>query len=263
MAKTGYTQSVPMQRSESKFIAPGAAAGAPGSPFGRAPRRKWIDAVVLGLIGLLIAGACDLALRFVPFIRAGEMLLADLRIAYLSPPQSNQAGIVVIGIDEATLGKLAHRSPIDRAFLADLVGQLIAVQVRAIGFDILFDQPTEPLKDARLRQALVTAPVPVVAAWVGAGAAQTADQRAYMAAFLDGIGKGEANLWTDQSFGIVRWSGPRPAAADAAIPGFAAAIAHALGGDLPDRQFQIDYRPIPAISGASAGHPRGAGDAAG
>ena len=125
-----------------------------------------------------------------------------------------------------------------------MVGQLIAVQVRAIGFDILFDQPTEPLKDARLRQALVTAPVPVVAAWVGAGAAQTADQRAYMAAFLDGIGKGEANLWTDQSFGIVRWSGPRSATADTATPGFAAAIAHALGGDLPDRQFQIDYRPI-------------------
>jgi len=218
--------------------------GATGTPFGDAPRRKWVDGVVLVLIGLLIAGACDVATRFVPFVKAGEALLADLRIAYLSPPQSNGAGIVVIGIDETTLGRLSHRSPIDRAFLADLIDHLVTAQVRAIGLDILFDQSTEPAEDARLRRALATAPVPVVAAWVGDGAAQTAEQRAFMAAFLDGVGKGEANLWTDQSFGIVRWSGPRSAAPADALPGFAAALAKTLGGEPPDRRFQIDYRPV-------------------
>jgi len=226
-----------MQRSNIKIHAN-------AKPFGDAPQRKWVDAVVLVLIGLLIVAACDLATRFVPFIKTSEALLADLRIAYLAPPQGNTAGIVVIGIDEATLGKLSHRSPIDREFLAELIGQLVAGQVRAIGLDLLFDQPTKPATDTRLRQAIATAPVPLVAAWVGDGAAQTADQHAFMTAFLDGIGKGEANLLTDQSFGIVRWSGSRSTASAETMPGFAAAIAEALGVQPPDHRFQIDYRPI-------------------
>ena len=47
---------------------------------------------------------------------------------------------------------LACRSPVDRAFLADLIERLRAAKVRAIGIDILFDQPTIPQNDERLRR---------------------------------------------------------------------------------------------------------------
>ena len=46
-----------------------------------------------------------------------------------------------------------YRSPVDRAFLANLLKTLEKKGAKAIGVDVLFDQPTEPEKDALLKQA--------------------------------------------------------------------------------------------------------------
>ena len=64
-----------------------------------------------------------------------------------------------------------------RGFLADLLDALKGANVKAVAFDILFDQATEDEKDIRLALAIRDFPAPVVVAWGDDRAGLTEDQQ--------------------------------------------------------------------------------------
>lgn len=89
----------------------------------------------------------------------------DLRVGLMTPRQPPPDNPVLITITEDTLRQFPYRSPINRQFLAGLINALSDKGVRAIGLDILFDQPTEPAADEALAQALRHSRTPVVVAY--------------------------------------------------------------------------------------------------
>src|SRR3954468_7887330 len=110
---------------------------------------------------MLGASAQALLLPWVPSSRALMLSLDDLLIAALTPAEPQHRGVALVAIDEGTLAAATCRSPIDRLLLAALVEQLDAAGVRAIGLDVLLDQPTTPEADGRLAQVLRQARAPV------------------------------------------------------------------------------------------------------
>ena len=170
-------------------------------------------------------------------IRSLEDWAADIRIALLNPVAPQHGDVVVVAITEETLAKLGRRSPIDRAFLSQLLQNLQSAEVRAIGLDILVDQPSEEKKDNALFETLQGISVPVVLAW---GDVATSDgfmqpwQEAYLRAVSERIDNpnvvwGPANLHVDQD-GTVRNLFSVADGGGAALP-FANALARVMGGD--------------------------------
>ena len=104
-------------------------------------------AIVLG------ASALALLLPRLPSSRTLMLGLDDLLVAFLAPAEPQHRGVAVVAIDEDTLAAAACRSPIDRFLLAGIVERLASAGVRAIGLDVLLDQPTNPEADARLGAA--------------------------------------------------------------------------------------------------------------
>ena len=202
------------------------------------------------IAALIILGASALALLlpWMPSFRALTLGLDDLLIAALAPAEPQHGDIALVAIDEATLAAAACRSPIDRLLLAGLVERLDAVGVRAIGLDVLLDQPTTPEADARLERALRQARAPVVAITAQAGTVMSERQRAWHADYLAGVPTGVANLAKDRVDGVVRRY--RPAGRDG-LPSFPSALAVAAGR--PDgtdhRLLEIAWhrRPAPDV----------------
>ena len=125
--------------------------------------KKALMPVAIAVIAALAATA---AVRYIAFLGYAERFIRDFELTVLSPAQPQSSDIVVIGITEQTLERFAYRSPVDRKFLADLLLTLQAKGVRAIGLDVLFDQPTEPAKDADLKQAIADLKTPLVVSYV-------------------------------------------------------------------------------------------------
>ena len=134
-----------------------------------------------------------------PTFRAGENWLGDFRFATLAAPEPQNNDVVVVAITEETLATLPYRSPVDREFLARLLGALEAAKPRAIGIDILFDQPTEQAKDEALRKKLLNLSVPVVVAEAGTDGNLTEPQQAFLKRFTDGVVTGRVNLSKDRA----------------------------------------------------------------
>jgi adenylate cyclase len=89
---------------------------------------------------LPLTGDAERALYDIRFVRAAERVAQDPRI-------------VLVTYDDATLRRLGKRSPLDRRMLAQALTALDAMHPKAIGIDILFDQPQaeDPLLLATLR----------------------------------------------------------------------------------------------------------------
>ena len=135
-----------------------------------------------------------------------EAQLTDrVQIALAAPHPAPHPQVSLVLIDEATMAKLPYRSPVDRAFLAELVTLLDGAGARAIGLDVLFDQATEPTKDAALASAIVNFNGKTVVAWADERAGMTAVQSAWLQQFIDASGAqpGFANLSYDGD-GVVR-----------------------------------------------------------
>ena len=122
------------------------------------------------------------------FVLAGSLaytILLVAAVAFLSPPLERQVrdamttlaspftqprpGVVVVVVTDATLSRFPYRSPIDRSFLADAIECIARARPQALGVDLIFDQPTEPAKDTRLRSVLDAADIPIVLASVAMG----------------------------------------------------------------------------------------------
>ena len=129
------------------------------------PAKIFSELSPTALLAAVLAAAFVLAAALLA-IRPLENLSRDLMVSALSPftAQASTKDIVLVTVTEDTLTKFPYRSPIDRGFLAALVEKIDAANPRAIGIDILFDQATEPAKDAALANALANAKAPVVIA---------------------------------------------------------------------------------------------------
>jgi class 3 adenylate cyclase/CHASE2 domain-containing sensor protein len=189
-----------------------------------------------------------LAPRWLPHLGAIESQIADLRAAALSAPAPQHPAVVVVAITEDTLAQLPYRSPVDRRFLARLLRTLDQARARAIGLDILFDQPTEAEKDDELRVVLGSLRAPVVVAYAGQGDRLTQRQTAYLGRYLSGIGKGYATLVTDPIDGVVRrlYPGRADDGAGGYVAGLAAALGAAVGAPAPREAVPLAYRASPA-----------------
>ena len=98
-------------------------------------------------------------------IEAVENDLADMRVAILNAEQPQHPEIVIAMISESTFAHLRQRTPVDRAFLADLIAALDQGGSRAIGIDLFFGETTDPEKDRRLIDTLNAVGTPTVLAW--------------------------------------------------------------------------------------------------
>ena len=158
------------------------------------------------IAGLTAAGlvlAVILAVSL-PFMRLADNALRDLLITTISPWTSPPKDIVIVAITEDTLQDFAYRSPIDRGFLAKVLGKILAAGPRAVGIDILFDQPTEPAKDEALKSVLKSATRPVIVAYADALNGLSARQTAFLAHYSEGIATGAVDFAKDRGDGTVR-----------------------------------------------------------
>ncbi len=193
----------------------------------------------LAALAVLVAAlALALARLFPPLILA-ESFLVDLAIARLAPPEPQHPGIVIVAITEDSLATLPYRSPLDRAMLAGLINRVREAGARAIGLDVLIDQPTEPAKDAALHQALADPATVVLAA--GPETPLTDRQRAFHDSFLSGLNAAPGNLATERIDQTVRRH--EPLIGDR--PSLPAALAAVVGASPPTEPFTIAWRAPP------------------
>ncbi|HYG90232.1 MAG TPA: adenylate/guanylate cyclase domain-containing protein [Azospirillum sp.] len=196
-----------------------------------------VVAIILAVAALAIG-----LTRLVPPLRSADETFGDLLIAHVSPPEPQHADVALVILGEDSFATLACRSPVDRGFLADLIGQLEAAKVRAIGMDILFDQPTFPQLDERLRRRMLDASVPVVAITALDQTPLTEQQRHFLDEFTSGIPRGHANLAKDPLDSTVRWHVPYGRDGTPSLPAQLAALADSK---VPHEPFRIAWRGRP------------------
>ncbi|WP_193743264.1 adenylate/guanylate cyclase domain-containing protein [Sandarakinorhabdus sp. AAP62] len=93
-----------------------------------------------------------------PFALAAERGLYDVRVDLTAPRIDQDGRIVLVVFTEETLAATGKRSPLDRTMLARALTNLDSLGPRAIGVDILIDQP-QP-EDPVLKQALLSMKTP-------------------------------------------------------------------------------------------------------
>ncbi len=196
---------------------------------------------------LLLAGLLPVLLvRAAPFLQGIDNWVADYRVATLTPARPQQPDIVIAAITEDTLARFPYRSPVDRAFLADLLRVLEAKGAKAILLDVLLDQPTEPEKDQALAASIRDLRIPLVVSHGGAAEGLTEAQVAYINAFVPAERRGWANLVKDNLDGTVRWIFPgKPAPDGHWQAGVVPALAAHLGLGPPTVLTAIAWRGRP------------------
>jgi adenylate cyclase len=253
--------------------------------FGRAwrnilaagPRRLTITALALG-VALIVA---RLAWQ-IPFIGEAELAFYDFRAFYAASgkPVEQDPRILLVVYDDDTLIATRKRSPLDRALLARALGEMDRMGAKAIGIDILIDQPQD--EDGQLIAALKAMKTPTFLAFA-AEATNKANinynQQQYLEQFLaqlkgTNVHPASVRMTTDND-GVRRaWEVPpahlppplvsamaRAAGENiAAFDGFDGAIRFRLPAD-PERgvfqKLKIDLYADPAIAGALASQVAG------
>jgi class 3 adenylate cyclase/CHASE2 domain-containing sensor protein len=190
----------------------------------------WI--VVPGAVALLVTLLAMLAVDRIGFFTDADRFVQDAETARRPYGQPQDPDIVIAAITEDTLAGFKYRKPIDRGFLDTLIKSLAAKQPRAIGIDILFDQPTETEKDDALKATLHTLEVPLVVSYAGRDL-ETPAQQAYLDGFVPKDARALANIGTDQT-DTVRWVLPGGARG---MMSFARALAAKVG--VPTRAEQV------------------------
>lgn len=200
------------------------------------------------LVAILAALAATLAVGHLAFLTYADRFIGDWETAALTAAAPQDPDIVIVTITENTLRQFPYRSPIDRQFLSNLLETLAARGPRAIGLDILFDQPTEPQKDAMLRATLRGLKVPLVVSYTDDPAIVTKTQLAWLDAFVPARERALATLATDQ-FDTVRWIYPGHALPGGGyLLGFARALAKAVGVSTPARLQGIAWHGRPSFN---------------
>ncbi|WOK36559.1 adenylate/guanylate cyclase domain-containing protein [Sphingomonas sp. C3-2] len=108
-------------------------------------RLRRIGGVRLAITIAFLAVALLIA-RFswdIPLAGQAERALYDLRATSTAPKAEPDPRIVMVVYDDDTLIETRKRSPLDRAMLARALGNIDTMGAKAIGIDILIDQPQD------------------------------------------------------------------------------------------------------------------------
>lgn len=204
------------------------------------------------LIAIFAAVMAVCAVRYLAPLTNLENKVADIRVAAMQRPMPASDDVVVVAVNEETLAAFPYRSPVDRGFLADLIAQLSAKGAKVIGVDIIVDQPTEPEKDAQLKQVLDTVQTPLFMSYTSAPNVVNEDQLAFLNAFVRPEQRAEANLLSDPFDGLVRRINPggevkndRRIDTDRHPAGFVRKAVTLFGGTAPLSAPEIAWRPRP------------------
>lgn len=172
------------------------------------PRRLAITALLL-FIALLLARFS----WYIPVTGDAERALYDLR-AFISAPRVEQdERVQVVSYDDQTLIAVRKRSPLDRGLLAKALTNLDTMGAKAIGIDMLFDQPQD--EDEDLIAALRAMKTPVFVAYADIAGNRddiTWEQQQYLDGFmkrLEGSNASPASIRLDYANGVTRlWPDP-------------------------------------------------------
>jgi len=191
-------------------------------------------------MAFVVAALTWVAVHWITMIRVSAEWLGDIQVVFAESPAAQNASIFILAITEDTLATLPFRAPINRRFLAELLTALADKGVRAVGVDVLFDQPTNAADDALLRDTLESYDRPVVVAVGNDDSELTQRQRAFQAEYLSSIQTGVANLVKHD--GTVRYTSIEQRVDDRYTRTFAAAIAASSGASLPERSERMVFR---------------------
>jgi len=207
--------------------------------------RHFSSIAALALVAIIAAGISVLSVdHFLPLINA-DNFIKDWEFAFAAHDQPSDDRVRIVGIDEDTLHHLPYRSPIDRGMLAELLTRLDASHPRAIGIDILFDQPTEAVKDAALERVIRSMKTPLVIAYTEESENVTSKQLQYLRAFVPEKDRATPDLPKD-SYGIVRTIHPGMNVADGRyLLSFERALAEKFGVKTSDKTETIVWRKPP------------------
>ncbi len=183
------------------------------------------------IVAVVVALMTAFAVRWLAALRVSAEWLSDVQVALLPLPADQHQNIVILSLTEDTLATMPFRAPVNRTFLTTLLNDIEKKGVRAVGIDILFDQPTVPVEDAVLKHTLENYSRPIVVAAGNAQSNLTPRQQDFQRQFLSQVTTGLANLVKHD--GTVRYTTIAQPADDDGQLGFAATLARELGVALP------------------------------
>lgn len=143
-----------------------------------------------------------------PLTSEAERALYDLRAYYAADLVEQDQRIVLVVYTDQTLIAARKRSPLDRGLLARTLTTLDGMGAKAIGIDILFDQPQD--EDPELIDALRGMQTPVAVAYANVATNQddvVYEQQQYLEEFqaqLAGTKARPASIRLDNTFGATR-----------------------------------------------------------
>ncbi len=127
-------------------------------------KRQSIAALVFLILSILIVGLCSL---FTPLIEQIEFKNYDFMM-FLRGTDQKPENLVIVAIDRFSLDvfekELGMSWPWDRTVYADLIESLTEAGAKVIGFDVIFDLPSNPDSDRRFSEAIRNSEIPVVLA---------------------------------------------------------------------------------------------------
>ncbi|MDC8754019.1 adenylate/guanylate cyclase domain-containing protein [Erythrobacter sp. sf7] len=143
-----------------------------------------------------------------PLTSEAERAFYDLRAYYAADLVEQDSRVVLVVYTDQTLIKAQKRSPLDRGMLARTLRNLDGMGAKAIGIDILFDQPQD--EDAELIETLRAMQTPVAVAYANLATNQddiVYEQQQYLEQFqatLAGTRARPASIRLDNTFGATR-----------------------------------------------------------
>lgn len=170
------------------------------------------------IVAVLIVIAAVLIARFswtlpdgetpTPLTNSAERAFYDMRAYYSADIVEPDDRVVAVVFYDETLFALEKRSPLPRDVIASALRHLDEMNPKAIGIDILFDQPQEA--DIELIETLRGMKTPVSVAYANTETNEDdiqQQQQDYLEAFLaelDGSNAHASSIRLDQAFGSVR-----------------------------------------------------------
>ncbi|WP_296717500.1 adenylate/guanylate cyclase domain-containing protein [Erythrobacter sp.] len=143
-----------------------------------------------------------------PLTSEAERALYDLRAYYAADLVEQDSRVVLVVYTDQTLIKARKRSPLDRGVLARTLRNLDGMGAKAIGIDILFDQPQD--EDDQLIETLRTMRTPVALAYANLATNKddiVYEQQQYLEEFqgqFTGTRTRPASIRLDNTFGATR-----------------------------------------------------------
>ena len=146
----------------------------------------------------------------IPVTAAAERTLYDSRL-YLQAdrtPIESDPRVVMVVFDDQTLIKARKRSPLDRGVLAQALRNLDTLAPKAIGIDILFDQPQDEDADLIATLRAMQTPVSVGYANMATNAGEIGfEQQTFLDAFMAQLAGSRAqpgSVRLDDVYGVTR-----------------------------------------------------------